>query len=342
MQLEPYPKVGPLTHIGGTQHGNEVVTSTGPYFIEFPDGNATITRMLVRAMIPDALPGKTMEDAITSQLNYGFLDRSGQAVRVRLNSTAVKVRHVGEPDSAQEVEITYVRGGKAEKVRAGHVVLACYNAIIPYLAPELSETQKAALHYCVKKPIVVTSVCLKDWTAFAKLGVRQFSCPGMFHSSFGLGRVPIIGDYRGSRSPKDPILLTMWAEPVGPGSTERDQYRSGRMKLLSMTFEDLERVTRDQISRAMAGSGFDAARDIVAITVNRWPHGYAYMYNMLYDKPEWALLDAADKPCYVGRRQFGRISIANSDAAGSSHTDAAIDEAYRAVGEQLVVRFRDR
>jgi spermidine dehydrogenase len=342
MQLEPYPKVGPLTHIGGTQHGNEVVSSTGPYYIEFPDGNATITRMLVRAMIPDALPGKTMEDAVTSQLNYGFLDRTGQAVRVRLNSTVVQARHVGDPDSAKEVEVTYVRAGKAEKVRAAHVVLACYNAIIPYLAPELSKTQKDALHYCVKKPIVVTSVCIRDWKPFAKLGVREVSCPGMFHSSFGLGRVPIIGEYRGSRSPKDPILLSMWAEPVGPGATERDQYRSGRMKLLSMTFEDFERDIRDQISRAMAGSGFDAARDIVAITVNRWPHGYAYMYNMLYDKPEWALLDPEDKPCYVGRRQFGRISIANSDAAGSSHTDAAMDEAYRATGEQLVVRFRNR
>ncbi len=113
--MQPYPKVGPLTHIGGTQHGNEVVSFGGPT-IEFPDGNASITRLLVRAMIPDALPGQTMEDAITSHLNYSTLDRANQPVRVRLNSTAVKVKHVGEPDTAKEVEITYVRGGKAEKV----------------------------------------------------------------------------------------------------------------------------------------------------------------------------------------------------------------------------------
>jgi len=283
-----------------------------------------------------------MEDSITSHLNYSLLDRSGQAVRVRLNSTVVNAKHVGDPETAKEVEITYVRDGKAEKVRTAHVVLACYNAIIPFLAPELSSTQKDALRYSVKKPLVATSVCIKNWAAFAKMGVRQVNCPGMFHSSFGLGRVPIIGDYRGTRSPKDPILLSMWAEPVGPGVTERDQYRTGRAKLLSMTFEDFERDIRDQLARSMAGSGFDPAEDIVAITVNRWPHGYAYMYNMLYDKPEWALLDAEDKPCYVGRRRFGRISIANSDAAGSSHTDAAIDEAYRAAGEQLVVRARAR
>ena len=114
LKLAPYPKVGPLTHIGGTQHGNEVVSYGGPT-IEFPDGNASITRMLVRSMIPDALPGNTMEDAITSHLNYSYLDRDNQHVRVRLNSTAVHVKHLGDPETAKEVEITYVRGGKAEK-----------------------------------------------------------------------------------------------------------------------------------------------------------------------------------------------------------------------------------
>jgi spermidine dehydrogenase len=341
LHLQPYPKVGPLTHIGGTQHGNEVVSYGGPT-IEFPDGNASITRLLVRAMIPEALPGQTMEDAITSRLNYSTLDRENQPVRVRLNSTVVKVKHVGEPEVAKEVEITYVRGGKAEKVKAQHVILACYNMIIPYLCPEMTKTQKDALAYCVKKPLVYTSVCIKDWTSFANAGLRSVSCPGMFHQGFSLGRAPVFGDYKGPRSPEDPMVLSMTMEPVGEGKTERDQYRTGRMKMLSWDFDYCERKIRDQLARGMDGTGFDPARDIVAITFNRWPHGYAYMYNMLYDKPEWALLDSDDKPCYVGRKRWGRISIGNSDAAGSSHTDAAIDEGFRAAGEQLVVRSRNR
>jgi spermidine dehydrogenase len=340
LKLQPYSPVGPLTHIGGTQHGNEVVSFGGPT-IEFPDGNASITRLLIRSMIPDALPGQTMEDAITSHLDYGLLDRANQPVRVRLNSTVVKVKHMGEPESAKEVEITYVRGGKAERVKAQHVIMACYNAMIPYLCPEMSKTQKDALAYCVKKPLVYTSVCIRDWTAFAKMGLRNVNCPGMFHFGFSLGRAPVFGDYKGPRSPEDPMVLSMVMEPVGEGKTERDQYRTGRIKLFGWSFEDFERNIRDQIGRGMEGSGFDPARDIVAITVNRWPHGYAYMYNMLFDKPEWALLDAEDKPCYVGRRRWGRISIGNSDAAASSHTDAAIDEGYRAAGEQLVVRSRN-
>jgi len=340
LKLTPYSKVGPLTHIGGTQHGNEVVTFGGPT-IEFPDGNASITRLLVRAMIPDALPGGTMEDAITSRLDYSLLDRSNQPVRIRLNSTVVNVKHVGgDAESAKEVQVTYVHNGKAERATAQHVILGCYNMIIPYLCPEMSATQKDALAYCVKKPLVYTSVCIKDWKPFAEAGLRSVTCPQMFHQGFSLGRAAVFGDYKGPRSPEDPMVLSMTSEPVGPGKTERDQYRSGRANIFQWDFEYFEHKIRDQLSRGMAGSSFDAARDIVAITVNRWPHGYAYMYNMLFDKPEWALLDPEDKPCYVGRRRWGRISIGNSDAAGSSHTDAAIQEGYRAAGEQLVVRSR--
>lgn len=340
MGLSPYPKVGPLTHLGGTQHGNEKVSSSGPYFIEFPDGNATIARLLMRSLIPSALPGSTMEDSVTAKFNYDQLDRPEHPVRVRLSSTAVSVKHVGPVDSAKKVEVTYVRDGKAQKVVADHVVLACWHVMIPHLVPELSETQQEALRYSVKKPLIYTNVLIRNWKAFERLGVSTIDCPGMFYRSLRIGRIPEFGDYVGNRSADDPVIVAMSAEPVGPGHSERDQYRSGRMKLLGMTFEDFERDVRDQMGRALGPGGFDPARDILGITVNRWSHGYAYMYNMLFDKPEWALLDPDDKPCYVGRQRFGRISIANSDSAGSSHTDAAIDEAYRAVGEQLIVRYR--
>ena len=82
----------------------------------------------------------------------------------------------------------------------------------------------------------------------------------------------------------------------------------------------------------LAPAGFDPARDIVAITVNRWPHGYAYEYNPLWD-PEWA---PKDEPCVLARQPFGRITIANSDAAAYAYTDAAIDQAYRAVQELFI------
>jgi len=86
---------------------------------------------------------------------------------------------------------------------------------------------------------------------------------------------------------------------------------------------------RDQLVRMLSSGGFDAARDIQAITVNRWPHGYAYEYNSLYDA-EWP---AGQSPCEIGRQPFGRIRIANSDAGAFAYTNEAIDQAWRAVQE---------
>jgi len=341
MNLEPFSRVGPLTHIGGGQHGRESEWNKGPN-IYFPDGNATVARLLVRAMIPDALPGTSLEDSIMSRLAYDRIDREGSDARIRLNSTVVSVRHLGDPDVAREVEITYVRGGKAGKVRADHCVMACYNGVIPHLVPEMSDEQRAALMYGVKMPLVYTNVLIRQWTAFTNLGISGASAPGMYHTGVRLGRSVQFGDYQPSTSPDEPMILHMSRVPCAPGRPKKEQHRIGRADLLATTFETFERNIRDQLGRILEGGGFDPARDIEAITVNRWPHGYAYSYDTLNDPIEWALFAPDDRPCVIGRRRFGRISIANSDAAASTHTDSAIDEAHRAAREQLVVRSRAR
>ncbi len=341
MDLEPLPKVGPLSHIGGGQHGRESEWNHGDD-LYFPDGNATLARLLVRAMVPDALPGTTLDDSMTSRLAYDRLDRAGQDARIRLDSTVVSARHDGDPDTARAVDITYVRNGKAEKVRADHCVMACYNGIIPHLVPEMSGEQKEALAYGVKMANVYTSVLIRNWKAFTNLGISSVSSPGMYHTGVGLGRSVEFGDYKPSRSPGEPMILRMSRVPCAPGKPKKEQHRLGRAELLATTFETFERNIRDQVGRTLADGGFDPARDIEAITVNRWPHGYAYSYDTLNDPIEWALFAPDDRPCIIGSRRFGRISIANSDAAASTHTDSAIDEAHRAVGEQLVVRSRAR
>ena len=340
LDLQPFSRVGPLTHIGGGQHGRERQFDGGPT-IELPDGNATLARLLVRGMIPDALPGSTLEDSIMARLDYSRLDRSSSSVRIRLNSTVVQVRHRGSPESASEVDVTYVGpDGSARTVRAAHVVMACQNDIIPYICPEMPAEQRDALDYGERMPIVYTNVLIRDWTSFADLGIRSVNAPGMYHSNFNLGRAIDMGGYDPPRSPEDPMVLHMTRTPCAPGLPKKEQHRRGRQDLLATSFETFERNIRDQLGRSLSGGGFDPARDIAAITVNRWPHGYAYSYDTLDDPIEWSLFEAEDRPCVVGRRRFGRISIANSDAAATPHTDAAIDEGYRAVGEQLVVRSR--
>ena len=297
----------------------------------FPDGNASIARLLVREVIPDAVPGHSAEDVVTAQVAYDRLDRSTNQTRIRLNSTVVRAQNTGGAGSPHEVEVTYAANGKVFSVRAKGCVLACWNMTIPYLCPNLSEKQKEALHYLVKVPLVYTSVGLRNWKAFQKLGVHSINAPGAYWNSVSLNSPVDIGDYKSPRSPEEPILLHMSRTPCKPGLPAREQHKAGRMELLITPFETFERAIRDQLARALSPGGFDPAKDIEAITVNRWPHGYGYEYNPLFD-PEWR---EDEKPHIIGRKPFGRIAIANSDSGATAYTDVAIDQALRAVNELL-------
>lgn len=342
MQLEPTPPEALIYEPGGA-HGreNQARASAAGRAIHFPDGNATIARLLVRSLIPGAVPGRTQEDVVTARVDYALLDRPANATRIRLNSIAVNAAHAGDPSSAKEVVVTYVKGGRTYRVRGGSVVMACWNFMIPYLCPEMPAAQKEALAYGIKAPIVYTSVLVRDWTSFAKLGVQNISAPGGYHSDVQLPEPVSIGEYRTSRTPQEPTVLHLVKTPCAPGRPRKEQHRLGREELLRTTFETFEREIRGQLGRTLAGGGFDPARDIEAITVNRWPHGYTYNYNTLADPVEWALSTPDDRAFVVGRRRFGRITIANADAAGSSHTDAAIDMAHRAVAEVIQLRTSD-
>jgi spermidine dehydrogenase len=304
----------------------------GSYYFHFPDGNATVARLLVRSLVPGAMPGATAEDVVSSVADYAKLDEPNAPVRIRLNSAVVRVRHVGDPSSARDVEVTYARGKGAAVVKGKRVVLACWNMMIPFLCPELPQAQKDAMHYLVKVPNVYTNVALANWRAFEKLGVSNISSPGMWHGSIGLDTAgPVIGDYRGaSGAPGEPVLVHLSLAPNKPGlASAREQHKAGRMELLQTPFSTFERRIRDQFARVLAGGGFDPARDITAITVNRWPHGYGYEYNPLYD-PDWP---AGQAPHEIGRKRFGRITIANSDSGATAYSDVAIDQGYRAVDE---------
>jgi len=302
-----------------------------PYIFHFPDGNASIARLLVRSLVPGAIGGNSMEDVVTAKADYARLDNDGLPVRIRLNSTAVRASHEGAPGSATQVNVAYVRGGKLQSVKAGACILACYNGMIPYLTPELPDEQKEALHYGVKAPLVYTHVAIRDWTAFEKLGVCKIVSPGSYHSLTMLDFPVSLGEYEFARKAEEPIVLFMLRTPCKPGLPRRDQYRGGRYELLTTSFETFERNIRDQLQRMLGASGFESAKDIAGITVNRWAHGYAHESDTLSD-PQWK---EGERPSVVGRKKFGRISIANSDAGARAYTDVAIDQAFRAVQEQV-------
>jgi len=300
-----------------------------PYIFHFPDGNATVARLLVRKLIPGSLPGSTMEDVVTATADYSKLDLEGNAVRIRLGSTVVNAKQNYPPRGSGEVSVAYVKAGKLKRAKARHCVLACYNAMVPYLCPELPETQKKALKYGVKAPFLYTRVAIRSWESFANLGIHQIQAPGSYHSYVALDFPVSIGEYKFPSKPEEPAALFLLRAPCSPGAPRRDQYRAGRYELLSTSFETIERNTREQLQRMLGEAGFDAARHIAAITVNRWAHGYAYEYDSYSDRD----LPAGPRPNVVARKPFGNITIANSDSAARAYTDAAIDEAWRAVGE---------
>ena len=296
-----------------------------PYIFHFPDGNAGIARSLVRRLIPAVAPGHTMEDIVTARFDYARLDESTSPVRIRLNSTALRVQ-----PSDTGVVVTYARGGALARIRGRQCVLACFNAMIPHLLPELPEAQRSALAEAVRTPLVYTNVVLRNWHSFVAAGIHQFYCPTGYYA-FGMLDFPVsLGSYKFPSSPNDPIVVHMSRAPVpGDGSRDIDQFRAGRYELLGASFEQLELETRRQLTNMLGGHGFDPARDIVGLTINRWPHGYAREYNELFD-PSPAVVT----PSWIrARAPFGTISIANSDAQGKAYVYAAIDAGYRAVND---------
>ena len=298
----------------------------------FPDGNASVARLLVQKLIPTVAPEVTGPDSIVgARFNYEALDEAGNDTRLRLNSTAVGIRE----NQAGEVEIDYVEQGSAKRVLADHCILACYNGLIPHLCPEMPESQKAGLAYGVKTPFVYANVQVRDGKAFSKAGATLFQCPHDPFQWVSCAPTVAVGGFEPPRGPDDPMVIFMMHSPMpmtkpDPKLSTRDQLRLARTEIYQAQFSDYEQQIREQLQSMLGQFGFQHQSDIEAITVNRIPHGYAYPYVKL-DDPDW---EAGQAPHEIGRAQFGRISVANSDSEAVALMNAAFDAAYRAVEEQ--------
>jgi len=296
----------------------------------FPDGNASVARLLVHKLIPAVAPDtQGFDDIATSHFDYGALDLEQHPVRLRLNSTVVGVRETGD----DTVTVDYVQDGNAVSVSGDHCVLACYNGAIPHICPQLPESQKEALRYGVKVPLVMTNVVVENGHAFSKLGVGQVTCPDDPYVVVTTPPVTTTGGHQPPGGPDEPMVIYMLGVPsIDPvdGETSREMLLRSRHQVYATTFDTYEQEIRDQLQGLLGEYGFKHETDIKAITVNRWPHGYSYEYMQL-DDSQW---EEGQAPHEIGRAQFGRISIANSDSEARAYLDAAIDAGWRAVAEQ--------
>jgi spermidine dehydrogenase len=230
----------------------------------------------------------------------------------------VKVAHDGDPDSASDVLVNYIHDKKSCQVRGKGVVMAGYNMMIPYIIPELPEEQATALRKLSKVPLQYTTVGLRNWRAVKEAGIGMAMCPGNIHQVVGMDYPVSMGSYQFTKSPDDPCVLHMRCCPVGDtaGAPALEQFREARHRMLGMRFKDYEEEIREHLGGMFSTDLFDFDRDVASISVNRWSHAYAF-----------------GNPGPLGRKPFGRITIANSDAIDNSVMQSAVGQAWRAVQE---------
>jgi spermidine dehydrogenase len=125
-------------------------------------------------------------------------------------------------------------------------------------------------------------------------------------------------------------MLTFYVPFDRPGLPLLEQGQKGRAELLGTSYRDYERQIRRQLVTLFGEAGFDPARDIGGIVLNRWGHAYVNPGPGFYFGR-----DARPAPREVVRRQFGRITFAHSELNGHQNYFAALTEGKRAA-EQLL------
>ncbi len=297
-----------------------VYDEDNPYIHHFPDGNAGIARALVKKLIHSVAKGRNAEELVLSKFNYAELDKSSNAVRIRLNSTAVNVEHGGDPNNASDVFVNYINDGKSYQVKARGVVMARYNMIIPHIVSGLPEEQSAALKLQEKSPLQYTTVGLRNWRAMKALGIGMAMSPGNMHQAVLMDFPVSMGGYEFNENPDDPCVIQMICCPYGQvGAPKYEQVREARRKMLALQFDDYEQEIRAHLNGMLPAELFNFDKDVASISVNRWAHGYSN--------------GGPGDSTRIGRQRFGRISIANSDSAPGADAKTAMMMAHRAVDE---------
>jgi spermidine dehydrogenase len=96
------------------------------------------------------------------------------------------------------------------------------------------------------------------------------------------------------------------------------------MELLNTTFAEYERKIHAQMMTLFAPYGFDPARDVAGLILNRWGHAFSVPFPGFYGGA------SGIAPRDIIRKRHGRIAFAHSELAGLQHWGTAADEGRRA------------
>ncbi|MFI4889533.1 MAG: NAD(P)-binding protein [Steroidobacterales bacterium] len=309
----------------GLVRPRESSMESDPYIYHFPDGNASLARLFVRELLPGVAPGHGMDDIVSARFDYGRLDLPQNDVRLRLSSTAVAIAN-----NRSGVDVLYAHGDRITRVAADRAIYAGYSAMLPYICPELGATQRKAVSDQVRAPLVYVNVAVRNWRAWVNRGVHNICNPAGFYTQMKLDYPVSLGDYHCPTHPDEPMILHLIHVPWPDGAIRdrRSAWRAARAMVYALRFDEFESHAHDELTRILGPGGFDADRDIAAITVNRWGHGYAYDPNPLFDD-----LSEMDREMSASTLPLGRIHFAGSDTAWMAYAHKAIDSAHRAATE---------
>lgn len=292
----------------------------------FPGGNTGIARFIVKAIIPEALPGPpTLGGICNGSVDFTKLDREAQPVRIRLGATVADVRH-----QKDGVRITYAIQGRLFTLQARSVVMSGGWTTWRTIS-DLPEDHRSAYQQFYRMPCIVMNVALRNWRFLAKMGMTECQWFEGLSNSFAVRTIATFGGVSPTISPDDPTVVRLKISFTEPGVPLPQQATRGRMRLLSTSYSEYERMVREQFTLMFGHSGFDARRDIAGIILNRWGHAY------LCAQPGFFFgKDGKPAPREVLRKApFGKISFANSDLSGIMDHRASIAEADRAVRQLL-------
>jgi spermidine dehydrogenase len=298
----------------------------------FPDGNSGIARLIAKTLIPESIAGSpSLEDVCRNNVNFAVLDRPGAAARIRLDSTAVWVKHDGDPAKSESVTVAYTRGGKTYRVKARSVVMAGGSWTTRHVVRDLPDDRKEAYAQFHRSPCMVANVAVRNWRFLYKMGISGCQWFDGLGSYLQIRKLALCGADSPTIGPDSPVVLTIKVLYTYPGKTAEDQGHMGRAEMIATPFREYERQIRQQLTDMFARTGFEASRDIAGIILNRWGHAYASPAPGFYFGK-----DGRPAPGEVLRAaSFGRIAFANTDLSGMPDHKSSILEADRSV-EQLL------
>jgi spermidine dehydrogenase len=298
----------------------------------FPDGNSGIARLIVKTLIPESIHGEhSLEDVCRNNINFDALDRTGAAARIRLDSTAVWVKHDGVPEKSESVTVLYTRGDKVYKIRARSVVMAGGSWTTKHIVRDLPDDRKQAYAQFHRSPCMMANIAVRNWRFLYKMGISGCQWFDGLGSFLQVRKLALCGADSPTIGPDSPVVLTLKVLYSRPGHTAEEQGHLGRAEMIVTPFREYERQIREQFTQMFARSGFDASRDIAGIILNRWGHAYASPAPGFYFGK-----DGKPAPGDVLRAApFGRIAFANVDLSGMPDHKSSIIEADRAVGQLL-------